>query len=171
MRLIADHALTHTLGEWALTIGLIAAGIGYGFGQWRRGRHDQAAGVLAIANDELEVLKAARDRMGEELRVNRERIAKLEAIAEQQQRENRALRELVMLETVPPALQAALSEGAQTAAAAAERLHEETRARILAELADAERRIAALLRLTTVSTTTTTGPTTTAPADERGGDK
>lgn len=146
MRLIADHTLTHSLGEWAIMIGLIAAGAGYALGQWRRGRDDRTSGVLEIANDELEVLKRARDRMSEELRDAGERIAKLEAVAEQQQRENRSLRELVMLETIPPALQAALSEEARTAINAAERLHEETRARILADLADAERRVTALLR-------------------------
>jgi hypothetical protein len=148
VRVIADHYLIHTLGEWALVAGLAAAGLGYALGQWRRGRTDHAAGVLEIANDELAVLKGARERMAADLADAHARIAKLEAIAEQQQRENRSLRELVMLETIPPALQAALEEGGRGAAEAAERLHEETRARILGELADAERRVSALLRPT-----------------------
>jgi predicted outer membrane protein len=163
--LIADHTFAHTLETYGVLLGVLLLGVGYAVGQWRRGRNDATSSILEIANAEIEVLKAARERMSEELRDYAAKIAKLEAVAEQQQRENRSLRELVMLEAVPPALQAALSAEAGNAVDAAAKLHEATRERILAELADAERRVSALLQQ---MTTTTTGPSTTTAG--RGGE-
>jgi len=146
---IADHTLPHTVEQLGIVAGIFAAGAAYALGQWRRGRADHVSTALSIANDELDVLKGARDRMGAELRSSGERISALEAIVEQLRQENAALRELVMLESVPPALRAALAEHGETAAAIAareaERQHEETRARILAELAEIEQRLDRLL--------------------------
>lgn len=129
----------------AVILGVIFAGIGYAAGQWRRGRDDQRSAILGIANDELDLLKASRDRMAAEARDRDTRIAKLEAIVEQLQRENGALRELVMLETIPPALEAALAETGRIVSDTTTRLHEETRRRIIAELRDTETRLAAIM--------------------------
>lgn len=152
----ADEAI-HTLGEYAALFGVLILGLGYALGQWRRGRDDRESSALAIAADELELLKAARDRMAGELRDNAAAIAKLEAIVEQLQRENKNLRDLVMLDSIPPALQAAMSEHVGSINDTTERVHEETRARIIGELRDSERRITELLKQRTTTTVTTTG--------------
>lgn len=144
--LIADHSLAHTLEEWALIGGILLAGAGYLFGSWRRSRDDSVNSALDVAASELDVLKVARERMAIELDEARARIGELEAIVEQLRREASALRELVILESLPPALTAALDERATTAVEGAERLHEETRARILRELTETERRLAELFR-------------------------
>lgn len=140
-----DFDLNHA-ADVAIILGAIVLGAGYLLGQWRRGRDEGRSSALAIAESELDLLKASRDRMAGDLRAGNERITKLEAIVEQLQRENAALRELVMLETIPPALQSALEEAGKVMQGSGERLHEATRARIVKELNDTEARLTALIR-------------------------
>jgi outer membrane murein-binding lipoprotein Lpp len=139
-----DFDLNHA-ADLAVIIGALVLGVGYAAGQWRRGKNDQAAAALGLASDELELSSKARDRQAAELKDAGERIAKLEAIVEQLQRENDALRRLVMLETVPPALTAALEESGRLMLGSGERMHIETRAAIKRELEETEQRITALL--------------------------
>jgi len=151
LAMLADHTALHSVEEYAVLGGILLAGIGYAVGQWRRGKDDARSSAaqaiestLGIANDELAVLRAARDRLSGELVEVRGAVHRLEGIVEQLQNENRALRELVMLEAVPPALSSFLEGVAEGAIERARALHDETRTVILAQLEAAEHRIAAL---------------------------
>lgn len=142
MRVIAalDFDLNHA-ADLAVIAGAIILGVGYLMGQLRRGRDESTTSALAIASDELELLKGSRDRMAAELRDTKDTVAKLEGALEQLRRENQSLRELVMLDALPPALRAAMDSANDQVA----RHHQETRDRIVAELAGIEQRLTALL--------------------------
>jgi hypothetical protein len=135
----------------ALVIGVLVLGVGYALGQFRRGKDERTSATiqrsteaLNIAGSELDLLRARGDRLDSELSEAKERIARLEAISDAQQRENATLRALVMLETIPPALQAALEETGRVVVGTGERLHEETRTKLISELHATETRLAAL---------------------------
>ncbi|OGR95225.1 MAG: hypothetical protein A2V88_12885 [Elusimicrobia bacterium RBG_16_66_12] len=137
--------------EWLPTI--VAATVLFGWlaGSFQRGRRDGQREAIAVAVDELHVLKESRDRMAAELRDTRATVSKLEGRVEQLTSENEQLRRMVMLEKIPPAMDDALRtvvadlarQGGETARAAIEalvarveeRLHpiEQGMARLLAE--------------------------------------
>lgn len=135
-----DFDLNHA-ADLAVIIGAFILGAGYLLGQLRRGRDESTTNALAIAADELELLKGSRDRMSAELRDTKDTVAKLEGALEQLRRENQSLRELVMLDALPPALRTAID----TANDEMGRQHQETRDRIIAELGGIEQRLTALL--------------------------
>ena len=99
-----------------ITMGaLVVAALAYLDGSWRRGNVEATKDLLEIARQERDILQDRADRLEGELAEQRERhqvqvaeaqtsIARLEGTVEQQRTEIESLRQLVMMEAVPPAL-------------------------------------------------------------------
>lgn len=94
---------------------------GYLVGSWRRGKSESVKEAMDLAQQEIALLKSARDHaenerktleaeMRETSAACKEDIARLSGVVDQLRNENSELRGLVMLEKVPPPLESALKE-------------------------------------------------------------
>jgi hypothetical protein len=105
---LADHTLTHTIAEWAGLLAVGVVGLGYLIGSLIRGRNDARGNAIEVAVGEIEVLQASRERLEGDLRESTAKcavdIARLEGVVGQLRDENHELRQLVMMENVPPVL-------------------------------------------------------------------
>lgn len=107
--MLADHTWLHSAAEWGPFAALIVVGLGYLFGSWRRGLSDTWKETVAAQEAEVTALKIQNQRLTEESASLRSSLKKLEGVVEQLRAENAELRQLVMLERVPPALTETLS--------------------------------------------------------------
>jgi hypothetical protein len=107
--------------------GIIVLALGYLFGTWRRGRNDAARETVGFAVSEVEILKISRTRLEAEVAQQRSDIARLEGTVAQLRTENESLRNLVMMDTIPPALTVALGEIVSGVMADVGAVHTETR--------------------------------------------
>lgn len=137
--MIADHNALHSLAQWAPTLAVAVLAIGWLMGSFQRGRSDAGHEAISIANEEIEVLKTARDRLTADLAETQSRltdataaIAKLEGVVDQLRTENAELRKLVALEVVPPAMLDALKEVVGEVMTEVSSLHRETRDALVA---------------------------------------
>lgn len=112
MRLIADHTLPHVILQWAGIASLLVLTAGAAIVFYRRGRVEGLSKALETADAERHVYEKRADRLERDLHESREAcssaVAHLEGVVSQLREENATLRALVMGETLPPALAAAL---------------------------------------------------------------
>lgn len=107
--MIADHTWIHSLAEWLPFAALLVVGFGYLMGSWRRGLADTWKETVDAQQVELSTLKTQNERLSDEAASLKSALKKLEGVVEQLRTENAELRQLVMLERVPPALTETLS--------------------------------------------------------------
>lgn len=100
-----------TVLGWVGLFGVAVGAVAFVASSWRKGRNN----ALRVAHEELEVVSARAERLAKDLNDQRTRheqqissaradVAKLQGIVEQQRVEIEQLRQLVMMDTVPPPL-------------------------------------------------------------------
>lgn len=128
--MLADHTVIHTLLQWVPLAVAAVLGLGWLMGSFQRGRKDATKDIVDIAQKELDILKASRDRLEEEFKSVsskcKEDLARLDGMVLQLREENAELRKLVMLEKLPPPLAEALKGLAEQFGQMAKDINRET---------------------------------------------
>lgn len=152
--LAADPDWLRDVTDVALPFAAAVLLIGWLVGSFRRGKSDAAREALDFATAEILVLREANTRMSGELNEARAELARLGGLMEQLREENAELRRLVMLEKIPPALEAAMSGASGAVLAAVTSTvrpeHDRVIAAIVEELHPIAQGVARLLRKSVV---------------------
>lgn len=111
---------TDFFGSYLPWFAMVAGGLGVAAVEYRRGRRAALVSAQTIADDAATKALTAQSERIELLEKDRaecrEKIAHLEGVVAQLRDENHTLRQLVMGETVPPALQKSMEQLAVTSA-------------------------------------------------------
>lgn len=130
--------------ELLVTAGVLVLGVGYLLGKLLEGRAKSKSDAIVLANGEIRTYREAVEHMRTEMGTLEKKVDELTQAVNALTQERNTYRSLVMLEQIPPALQAAL------AATAAQSVTEAIAQVRLLLVAEADRVIASMPKLVAI---------------------